>query len=32
MTKVVLDANIWDKLAADELARERIRSLCEAAV
>ena len=30
MPKVVLDANIWDKLAGDDQARERIRSLCEA--
>lgn len=30
MIRAVLDANIWDKLAADEQARERIRSLCEA--
>jgi hypothetical protein len=29
ITKIVLDANIWDKLAVDEPARERIRSLCE---
>jgi hypothetical protein len=31
MTKVVLDANIWDKLAKDSEACERIRSMCEAA-
>jgi hypothetical protein len=29
-TKVVLDANVWDKLAEDQSARERVRSLCEA--
>jgi hypothetical protein len=30
MIRAVLDANIWDKLAADDQARERIRSLCDA--
>ncbi len=29
-TKLVLDANIWDKLAEDDQARDRIRSLCDA--
>jgi hypothetical protein len=29
MIKVVLDANIWDKLARDDDACERIRSMCE---
>ena len=30
MIKVVLDANIWDRLAEDVQARDQIRSLCEA--
>ena len=30
MTRIVLDANIWDKLAGDAPARERICSLCKA--
>lgn len=29
MTRIVLDANIWDKLAHDDVARARIRHLCE---
>lgn len=30
MSKAVLDTNIWDKLAGDDQARGRIRTLCEA--
>jgi predicted nucleic acid-binding protein len=30
MSKIVLDTNIWHRLAGDDQARERIRSLCEA--
>lgn len=30
MTKAILDANIWDRLAVDERARERIGCLCDA--
>jgi hypothetical protein len=30
MIRAVLDANIWDKLTADEQARAAIQSLCEA--
>ena len=29
VTKVVLDCNVWDCLAADQAARERVRVLCE---
>ena len=29
VTRIVLDANIWDKLSSDDEARERVRALCE---
>lgn len=32
MTKLVLDANIGDKLAVDDAARARMRQLCDSAV
>ena len=30
MIKIVLDSNIWDKLAQDEMAKSRVQSLCGA--
>jgi hypothetical protein len=32
MRRVVLDANIWDKLALDEPARDRVRERCAAGI